>query len=383
MKIKTNIIGILLSSVFIISSCNELEEIGYANIGAEPILKTTSISSFDINQIINIEYFLKEGISITSASYNDSKIASQNLTVDNNKVSFNTSIKDSLTRKFNIITMLSNGMETTKNMGLSVHKPVEVSENSFVIQEDIEVDHALVFSNNVVSATIDQTITHWKKGENGTFLVANSADLNINISSPKSKDSINLRVFDYTAAPYNLIKRDTLFLMLISESGTLKDTIKTNIVFSPQSFIDFTNSITLTSDSKVNLMSGKTVTPDLSLNMATDQIIIENDTFKYVDISSETEVYKDDLLLVEDFIEVYNKYAAGAETSDALITASLSAGDLYIYSVERTMKDKDDNDIIITHYGLLSIDSVVNTEVDGVLKTSIALSSKEGKGSKN
>jgi hypothetical protein len=279
--------------------------------------------------------------------------------------------------------MLSNGMETTKNMGLSVHKPVEVSENSFVIQEDIEVDHALVFSNNVVSAAIDQTITHWKKGENGTFLVANSADLNINISSPKSKDSINLRVFDYTAAPYNLIKRDTLFLMLISESGTLKDTIKTNIVFSPQSFIDFTNSITLTSDSKVNLMSGKTVTPDLSLNIATDQIVIENDTFKYVDISSETEVYKDDLLLVEDFIEVYDKYAAGAETSDALITASLSAGDLYIYSVERTMKDKDDNDIIITHYGLLSIDSVVNTEVDGVLKTSIALSSKEGKGSKN
>jgi hypothetical protein len=389
MKHKINKLGLLFISIFIISSCTENEEIESYDTGAEPILKTTSISVFDVNHTIDIEYFLAEGVTINSASYNDAKVTDISITVTGNKASFNTSIKDSLARTFNIVTMLSNGITTTKPMAISVGSSVVVSEDGILIEEGVDVakvdedgnlvkDAAFVFTNKVSSATIYKTTTHWKKGENGTF--APAMDLSLSLATPGSKDSINLRTLDYTAAPYNLIKRDTLFLMAISESGVLKDTVSTKLIFSPQFFVDYTTSETLVNNSGVNLLNGDEIDPDLFLNTAGSSLLIENSKFMYVDISSETAAYKKDLLEIEDYVAVMDKYNAGTETSNALLTTNLKKGNLYIYSVERVLKVEDKADKVVTHYGLLSIDSVTETNVDGDVKTSIEISSKEGEG---
>ncbi|MGY0406885.1 MAG: hypothetical protein ACWIPJ_00805 [Polaribacter sp.] len=387
MKNKTNIIGFLFISIFLMYSCDENKEIGIYNVGAEPILKTTNISTFDINHKIDIEYLLRKGVTVTSASYNDTKITNQNLTVTGNMVSFNTSIKDSLAREFNIVTMLSNGIETRKTMKIVVHSPVNISEDTFVIEEDVDVDvdkkdAAIVFTNKVSSATINKTTTQWKKGKNGTFATTTAPDLSLNLANPKSKDSIDLRTFDYTALPYNLMKRDTLFLRVISESGQLKDTINTKLIFSPQSFVEYTVGKTLTNKSGANLLDDKNKNLDLFLDATANLLLIKNNKFKYVDISNETKAYKEDLLKVEDYVAVYDKFAAGTKTSNAIPTTSLAKGNLYIYSVERTLKVKGKADKVITHYGLLSIGSITKVNVDGEVKTSIEINSKEGEGVK-
>ncbi len=365
----------------IVASCNDIgNPLDIVSTGGQTVLKTKSVTTFDINNPIELEYMLGEGVTVQSV-YLDSQEEANKITSTDNTATFNISKLDSIDATFNVLTNLSNGVTIQDDYSISVGAPVSVGAAEYTVVEAITSKEAIIVTNNTLTATIDNTEVRWKIGAEGTFQAGDDLDIE---SSEEKMDSIDLRTFDLTAAPYNMMVNDTLHMEFISKSGTLMDTIKSSVVYITQSFVESTQSVTFDAETtEFHLLGSEDEDADISYDAATDIITIANTDIEVVKVDVTEEEFT---ALTTDFIQVYEMYDDGT-TLDKI--EAPSKGEVYVYQVVRMVASEEadaeeGDEVEKTFYGIIKIGDKVTSEIvtngDTTTTTTLDVTAMEGFG---
>ncbi|MGB2128880.1 MAG: hypothetical protein ACPHXR_05320 [Flavicella sp.] len=343
----------LVMSLAILASCNDDENpLDIISTGGQTVLKTKSVTSFDINNTIELEYFLGNGVTVESV-YLDAQEEANKITSTDNTAEFNISKLESIDDSFNVITNLSNGVTIQDDYSISIGAPVSVGSAEYTVVEAVDSKEAIIVTNNTLSATIDETQVRWKIGAEGEFQVGGELDIE---SSEKKMDSIDLRTIDLTDAPYNMMVNDTLHMEFISKSGTLMDTIKSSVVYITQSFVASTNSVTFDAETtEFHFLGSEDEEADITYDAAADEITISNSKIEVVKADEMTD--EEFTTLTSDFVQVYNLFNEGSTLSK--IEGPMN-GEVYIFKVMRMVDGEEEEKAF---YGFIKIGDKISTEV--------------------
>ncbi len=383
---------IFVITIIAFISCEDNEVIGTSDNGVDISLVKSSISRLDENVDMELSIKAQGSLTVKSLKATDAKdtikaTTSQDLTIADNKATFNSSIFGSLTtKKDDIVTIdatLSNGELYKKEYTVSFENPISITSSLSNIKYKSSLKDSLKFKTSTHSAKIESLVLQWKKGKKGTYQDdANFSSLNI------EKDTIYFQNFDNTTNGYGLGIKDTLYYRLIAKSGELADSLEISIpiITQPYSTSGEGEIGTATKINKFNLNTGSSL-PDFSTvaeikmddkgavtkdeysvttvsgGITTKEEVTDISFVEIADISSSSLSYvyttKEKLLEANDAL--VSKELFEANTSKASITL-VSVGQLFGYKVTRkktVTEDKKEDKVTTTiKYGLILVTSV-------------------------
>lgn len=347
----------------VLISCNEDEgEIDYADLGANVILNTSSISNLDENHTMEFSIITANDVIVTDIAVTKGT-NTVNANVSAETATFNSSLLGTLSGNeedgidISAVSTLSNGKPYSKDFNIAITKALSLEKGLDAIIYDTAVEDTLIFEASTKSAVIDNISLEWKKGKEGTYAATTPLGTPLNVDG----DTIIFTNFTDTSYAYNLAVKDTLYYRFIATSGTLTDSLETYIPIISQTF-DTSSKVILSSDLTKNKLNLDTATFYTDTNNEDAEIKFKSPTgfekegttdinfVKVGDLSGESEYYNtiDKLFAEKDLLIAQRLYDAG--TKETEVTAATN-GDLYIYKITRD----------VTEYGMIKIGDVVST----------------------
>ncbi|MWW26374.1 hypothetical protein [Algibacter lectus] len=349
--------------ICILISCNEDEgEIDYADLGANVILKTSSISNLDENHTMEFSIITADDVIVTDMAVTKGA-NTVNANVSAETATFNSSLLGTLIGNeedgidINVVSTLSNGNPYSKDFTVKITKALSLEKGLDAIIYDTAVEDTLIFEASTKSAVIDNISLEWKKGKEGTYAPTTPLGSPLNVDG----DTIIFTNFTDTSYGYNLAVKDTLYYRFIATSGTLTDSLETYIPIISQTF-DTSSKVILSSDLTKNKLNLDTATFYTDTNNEDAEIKFKSPTgfekegttdidfVKVGDLSGESEYYNtiDKLFAEKDLLIAQRLYDAGTKETEV---TDATNGDLYIYKITRD----------VTEYGMIKIGDVVST----------------------
>lgn len=360
-------------SISILSSCNEDEsEINYANLGANIVLNTATISNLDENHTMEFSIITAEDVTVSDMQLTRGT-TTVNASIIGEKATFNSSILGTLNGQeedgvnVNAVTTLSNGNPYSKDFTIKITKAISLEKGLDAIVYNSTVGDTLTFKTSTKSATIDNVSLEWKKGKAGTYASTTPLGSNLNVEG----DEIIFLNFTDASYGYNLAVKDTLYYRFIAKSGSLTDSLETYMPIISQTFAT-SNKVTLSSDLTKNKLNLSTATFYTDTNTEDGEIKFKNnsgfekegttdiDFVKVGDLSTESNYYNtvDKLYAEKDLLVAKRLYDAGTKLTEVSDTAN---GDLYIYKITRIVTEEGKPDTNVTTYGMIKIGDIITT----------------------
>ena len=399
---NTKKIFIFICFITLIISCEKQDNLAeVSNIAATTLLKTTSLSKFDTNDNIKLEFNTANEISVTKSQI-DFKGNKADVTISkdtNEKQSgiFNSSIFGDLESvanskknhiNFKLISTLSNGetmnqlfkIEISKHV-LSIIKKQSISNLNYMNK----TPDTLSFKTETNSAVISSVALNWKKNKSGTYASTTPTGKALNVKG----DSIVFKNLNETTYGYGLKVKDTLYYQFIAASGTLKDTLEISIPINSQNFEKYAT-LNLYSDlekNKLNLETGKTYADTdpkekgeikfMTPSGFEKNGVVSIDFVKVGDLSTEAKYLntKEKFFSEKDLLAIKKIYDAGTKIAKV---NSPAVDDLYVYKIDRIIEDENKNKKTVTYYGLIKIVNLKSVEANGTTTHSIGIESGEG-----
>lgn len=349
--------------ICVLISCNEDEgEIDYADLGANIVLSTSSISNLDENHTMEFSIITADDVIVTDMVVTKGA-NTVNANVSAETATFNSSLLGTLTGNeedgidINVVSTLSNGNPYSKDFNIAITKALSLEKGLDAIIYDTAVEDTLIFEASTKSAVIDNISLEWKKGKEGTYAPTTPLGSPLNVNG----DEIIFANFTDASYGYNLAVKDTLYYRFIATSGTLTDSLETYMPIVSQTF-ESSNKVTLSSDLTKNKLNLGTATFYTDSNTDDGEIKFKSPTgfekegttdinfVKVGDLSGESEYYNtiDKLFAEKDLLIAQRLYDAGTKETEVTDAAN---GDLYIYKITRD----------VTEYGMIKIGDVVST----------------------
>ena len=349
--------------ICVLISCNEDEgEIDYADLGANIVLNTSSISNLDENHTMEFSIITADDVIVTDMVVTKGA-NTVNANVSAETATFNSSLLGTLTGNeedgidINVVSTLSNGNPYSKDFNIAITKALSLEKGLDAIIYDTAVKDTLIFEASTKSAVIDNISLEWKKGKEGTYAPTTPLGSPLNVNG----DEIIFANFTDASYGYNLAVKDTLYYRFIATSGTLTDSLETYMPIVSQTF-ESSNKVTLSSDLTKNKLNLGTATFYTDSNTDDGEIKFKSPTgfekegttdinfVKVGDLSGESEYYNtiDKLFAEKDLLIAQRLYDAGTKETEVTDAAN---GDLYIYKITRD----------VTEYGMIKIGDVVST----------------------
>jgi hypothetical protein len=349
--------------ICVLISCNEDEgEIDYADLGANIVLSTSSISNLDENHTMEFSIITADDVIVTDMVVTKGA-NTVNANVSAETATFNSSLLGTLTGNeedgidINVVSTLSNGNPYSKDFNIAITKALSLEKGLDAIIYDTAVKDTLIFEASTKSAVIDNISLEWKKGKEGTYAPTTPLGSPLNVNG----DEIIFANFTDASYGYNLAVKDTLYYRFIATSGTLTDSLETYMPIVSQTF-ESSNKVTLSSDLTKNKLNLGTATFYTDSNTDDGEIKFKSPTgfekegttdinfVKVGDLSGESEYYNtiDKLFAEKDLLIAQRLYDAGTKETEVTDAAN---GDLYIYKITRD----------VTEYGMIKIGDVVST----------------------
>jgi len=369
---KLNILFIL--PICVLFSCTEDEgEISYADLGANIVLNTSSISNLDENHTMEFSILTADDVTVTDMVVTKGA-SSTNATISSETATFNASLLGTLIGNeedgidINVVSTLSNGNPYSKDFTISVTKALSLEQGLDAITYNTAVSDTLIFEASTKSATIDNISLEWKNGIEGTYAPTTPLGSALNVDG----DEIIFTNFTSASYGYNLAVKDTLYYRFIATSGTLTDSLETYMPIISQTF-ETSTKVSLSSDITKNKLNLDTATFYTDANTADGEIKFKSPTgfekegttaidfVKVGDLSGESDYYNtvEKLYAEKDLLVAKRLYDAGTKITEVSAAAN---GDLYIYKITRD----------VVEYGMIKIGDVLTTN-GGTTLTEIAI----------
>ncbi|WP_158844940.1 hypothetical protein [Algibacter sp. L1A34] len=373
--------------ICVLFSCNEDEgEISYADLGANIILNTSSISNLDENHTMEFSIITADDVTVTdmevvigtttvnaslsgdTATFNSSLFGTLNrFKVDDPETSQDESKEKISSVEANTISTLSNGKPYSKDFTVKINKALSLEKGLDAIIYNTTVEDTLIFEAATKSAIIDNISLEWKKGKEGTYAPTMPLGSALNVDG----DEIIFANFTDASYGYNLAVKDTLYYRFIATSGTLTDSLETYMPIISQTF-ETSNKLTLSSDLTKNKLNLDTATFYTDSNTDDGEIKFKSPTgfekegttdidfVKVGDLSGESDYYNtvEKLYSEKDLLIAKRLYDAGTKATEVSATAN---GDLYIYRITRVVTKEGEPDTNVTEYGMIKIGDVLTT----------------------
>ena len=349
--------------ICVLISCNEDEgEIDYADLGANIVLNTSSISNLDENHTMEFSIITADDVIVTDIAVTKGA-NTVNANVSAETATFNSSLLGTLSGNeedgidISAVSTLSNGKPYSKDFNIAITKALSLEKGLDAIIYDTAVEDTLIFEASTKSAVIDNISLEWKKGKEGTYAPTMPLGSPLNVNG----DEIIFANFTDASYGYNLAVKDTLYYRFIAASGTLTDSLETYMPIVSQTF-ESSNKVTLSSDLTKNKLNLGTATFYTDSNTDDGEIKFKSPTgfekegttdinfVKVGDLSGESEYYNtiDKLFAEKDLLIAQRLYDAGTKETEV---TDATNGDLYIYKITRD----------VTEYGMIKIGDVVST----------------------
>ncbi len=330
------------------------------------------ITNLDANQPMELSIITADDVNLTAVS----------LTKDDNTVdafiygdlaTFNSSLLGTLAGQeedridINVMSTLSNGKPYTKRFTVKVTKAFSLDKALDAITYNTSVEDTLIFKTSIKLAVIDNISLEWKKGKEGTYAPATPLGEDLDVDG----DEIIFVNFTDESYGYNLAVKDTLYYRFIATSGSLTDTLETNMPIVSQTFESSTAAV-LSSDLTKNKFNLDTATSYTDSDTEFAEIKFSGPTgfekedttdidfVKVGDLSGESEYYDtaDKLFAEKDLLIAQRLYDAGTKETGFTDTES---GDLFIYKITRTMTEEGEDGVDATEYGMIKIGDIFTT----------------------
>jgi len=374
--------------ICVLISCNEDEgEIDYADLGANIVLNTSSISNLDENHTIEFSIITADDVTVTdmeveigtttvnaslsgdTATFNSSLFGTLNrFKVDDPETSQDESKEKISSVEANTISTLSNGNPYSKDFTVKITKALSLEKGLDAIVYNTAVEDTLIFEASTKSAIIDNISLEWKNGKEGTYAPTTPLGSALNVNG----DEIIFTNFTNASYGYNLKVKDTLYYRFIATSGTLTDSLETYMPIISQTF-ETSTKVSLSSDITKNKLNLDTATFYTDTNTADGEIKFKSPTgfekegttaidfVKVGDLSGESDYYNtvDKLFTEKDLLIAQRLYDDGIKLTEV---SEVENGDLYIYKIIRD----------VTEYGMIKIGDIVSTN-GGTTLTEISI----------
>lgn len=368
MKKYLNLSWCLLLVLGFASCDTEDDYLETKTIGGYASLSDRSISVFDTNENLTIDFFTAEGVTAESVEIlQDGEVIGSG-TVSGETATFNTSILGSLdvdSYPITIRTTYSNGNVSEDSFSVSVDHAISLGDNPAETNMDDLDDVVLEYEVSTFNASVDDVSLLLKKNEDGTYV-----DSGVTLSTESG--TVDLSETNYQTL--NLSEGDILYYKFVATNGTMTDEAEGTIEIVPKAF-ETSNTVTLSSDPTMD-----------NLDLATGEITAEGGEIVYLDPIGFEVVTGADMdfvqvadsffdTLSEDVINAREAYMAGTPVTSF---TDLENGDTFVYSATRDITDEDGNTETVTVYGVLKIGAVTTVTVDGDEVVSYEISYAEG-----
>lgn len=385
-KIFKNLLLSTLTLTLIVS-CEDNSEPSFVLTPVEGYLETsiTSITNLDQNFDIEMNYepLLTSSIdkvdifkvTIETGEPKTSDLVGQ-ATINENVVSFNTSIlspffnsEDTGTMLLETLTTLTNGETLTNGFSIDVTKASDLSiednesnvVENFPFQSPEEIN--VIMKNTSLSSPNAVETLEWKKFDRGTytadtFVFNNSTDDTLELSGANS-------IFNR----YGAVIGDTIYLKYTLNNGSDIDSTVKKIAIQSQ-FMGDTQTVVMGNDDtmELNLSAPDSTTPEIVYEApttikasATSSIEFVKSTLSYAD--------SDQLFESGDLFKAMEQFDSGTTITEL---NSIEGRDFYFYKITRETAPGE----ITDYFGILKIDSIVDS---GANYEKINISFKEGK----
>ncbi|WP_373057134.1 hypothetical protein [Zunongwangia sp. H14] len=365
--------GLCLFIAIGLASCENEDdylEDHYKYIGGYAKLTDRSLSRFDTDEDLNIDFITAEGVTAESVEILQDGEVIGTATVSGESATFNSSIlgnyefpdDDGVDEEegeydIRIRTTYSNGNFSEDPFTVSVGKVVSLGNagdeysNPTETTMDSLSSVELAYEVYTLSAPVDEVTLMFKKNADGTYT-------NSGVDLSAEGGYIKLSETDYE--DLNLMVNDTLYYKVTATSGSMTDVVESMVAITPKAF-STTNSVTLTDDPLLN-----------QLNLSTGEISAESNEegeIRYMDPVGFEVVNDADISFVEvesdffDDADVLSARAAFEAGTPVTSVTNLESGDVYVYKTTRDVEDEDENVETYNFYGVLRISNV--TSVDG------------------
>ncbi|WP_308992960.1 hypothetical protein QLS71_010670 [Mariniflexile litorale] len=365
----------ILSLSVILSCTNDEGEIDYANLGANIVLNTSSLSNLDENHTMELSIITADDVTVTGMTVTQGATTVDAI-ITGDIATFNSSLLGTLIGNeedgidFNVVATLSNGKPYSKDFNVKIIKALSLEKGLDAIIYNTAVADTLIFGASTKSAIIDNISLEWKKGKEGIYAPTTPLGSALNVDG----DEIIFTNFTNASYGYNLKVKDTLYYRFIAISGTLTDSLETYMPIISQTF-ETSNKVVLSSDLTKNKLNLDTATFYTDLNTDAAEIKFKSPTgfekegataidfVKVGDLSGESDYYNtvDKLYSEKDLLVAKRLYDAGTKVTEVSATAK---GDLYIYKITR--------DVDVIEYGMIKIGDVLTTN-GGTTLTEISI----------
>lgn len=396
-------IVLICLSVFILSCDKQDDLIDVSNVGANTLLKTPTISKFDISENIKLEFLTGNEITVTKSviKFKDKKVdatISKDPKTDRQIGVFNSSIFGDLTSVaklkkdkknfiiFKAISTLSNGQTMTQDFKIFIENDIlSIVKKISDLKYTSKITDTLSFKTETNSAVISSVALNWKKNKSGTYASTSPTGKALNVKG----DSIVFKNLNETTYGYGLKVKDTLYYQFIAASGTLKDTLEISIPINSQNFEKYAT-LNLYSDlekNKLNLETGKTYADTdpkekgeikfMTPSGFEKNGVVSIDFVKVGDLSTEAKYLntKEKFFSEKDLLAIKKIYDAGTKITKV---NSPAVDDLYVYKIDRIIEDENKNKKTVNYYGLIKIVNLKSVEANGTTTHSIGIESGEG-----
>ncbi|MDT0684857.1 hypothetical protein [Autumnicola psychrophila] len=366
--------GLCLFIAIGLASCENEEDDylvdNYKDVGGYAKITDRSLSRFDTNEDLNIDFITAEGVTAESVEIIQDGEVIGTATVSGESASFNSSIlgdfmfpdDDGVDEEegeydIRIRTTYSNGNFSEDPFTISVSKAVSLGNagDEYSNPTETTIDSLssveLAYEINTLSAPIDDVILMFKKNEDGTY-TGSGADL--------SAEGGYIELSDTDYEDLNLMVNDTLYYQITATSGSMTDVVESMIAITPKAF-STSNSVTLTDDPLLNQLNLSTGEISAEGNEEGEIRFLEPTGFEVINDADISFVQVDDDFF--DDADVLTAQAAFEEGDPMTSVTNLENGDTFVYKTTREVEDEDENMETFNFYGVFRIGNV--TSVDG------------------
>lgn len=352
-----------------ISSCETDDDyLETKDLGGYAYLTDRSISIFDTNANLNIDFFTAEGVTAESVEIlQDGEVIGSG-TVSGETATFNTSIFGDLEEDsypIRIRTTYSNGKISEDPFTVSVGEAITLGDNPSETNMDELDEVTLAYDISTFAASVDNVSLLLKDEEDGDFV-----DSGVTLSTESG--TVNLNETNYE--DLNLAEGDVLYYKFVASSGSTTDEVQSTLKVVPKAFQN-SNSVVLSSD----------MTRD-NLDLSTGNVTAEDGEITYLDPTGFEVAEGADIDFVqvpdnffnnlsEDVINAREAYMAGSPVTSS---TNLENGDIFVYRATRQVEDEEGEIETVIVYGIMKIGAVSILTVDDEQVVSYEIDYAEG-----
>lgn len=360
MKKYLNLSWCLLLVLGLASCDTEDDYLETKYIGGYATLSDRSVSVFDTNEDLTIDFFTDEGVTVESVEILQGGEVIGSGTVSGETATFNTSILGDLetgSYPIRIRTTYSNGNVSEDSFSVSVDHAISLGDNPAETNMDDLAEVELSYEVSTFGATVDDVTLEVKEGSEGTYQ-------NTSLDLSTAGGDVPLSSIDFSALGIDLQVNDTLYYRFTATSGSLTDSASSSLAITPKAFTT-SGSGTLSSDAQMS---------DLEFDLEyLDPTGFQVESGSDLDFVQVPDNYFESVS--EGVISAREAYMAGVPVTSAV---NVENGDVFVYSATRTIENEDGTTEEVTVYGVIKISSVTTVTVDGDTTVSYTVSYAEG-----